>query len=249
MIIDEYSIAERVLATKIIKDKSELFIVSKYLRQEMDCDVAETTVMLDNILTKSDKNYNPIKAASYLEKMAKKAKDYKLKKLDIVILTEPELQEIQKLNNSKLERLAFTLLIYAKVNNALSEDNDNWCNIKLNDLYKIARVSTRNAKEKALLLNKLNKLGYITFSKKNTNLNLRYSFIDDSAKVFKEISDIRELGYQYIAFKDEKYFTYCKKCGVIIKKKSKNDYSTKYCTSCNQSSRNEILLKSFHKLD
>lgn len=250
MIINEYEIAENVLATKTINDKSELFIVAKYLRNEMECDVSETVAMLDNILTKSDRNYNPIKAAKFLEKMSKKASDYKLKKVDYVDITQNELDEIKKLDSIKLQRLAFTLLVYAKYNNKISSDNDNWCNIKLNDLYKISRVSTRNAKEKALYLNRLNRLGYISFSKKNTNLNCRYSLINEEEHNYAlRISDIRELGYQYLAITDKKQFVYCQKCGVIIKKKSKNDYSTKYCGTCTQQLRNENLLKSFHKLD
>lgn len=250
MIINEYEIAENVLATKTINDKSELFIVAKYLRNEMECDVSETVIMLDNILAKSDRNYNPIKAVKFLEKMSKKASDYKLKKVDYVDVTQNELVEIKKLDSIKLQRLAFSLLVHAKYNNKLSSDNDNWCNIKINDLYKTSKVSTRNAKEKALFLNKLNKLGYISFSKKNTNLNCRYLLIDKKEQEYAlRITDIRELGYQYLAITDEKQFVYCQKCGVIIKKKSKNDYSTKYCAACNQLLRNENLLKSFHKLD
>ena len=99
------------------------------------------------------------------------------------------------------------------------------------------------------MLNKLNKLGFISFSKKNTNLNCCYSLVDESNECALRITDIRELGYQYLALKDSKQFVYCKKCGVIVKRKNKNDYSTKYCDECSQRSRNENLLKSFHKLD
>lgn len=249
MIIDEFELAENILASKHINKKSDLFVVAKYLRNEIKCDVAETVAMLDNILTKSDKNYNPIKMASYLESMAIKASDYQLKKVEKIQITRKELKTIHDIQSQKLQRLAFSLLVYAKYNNMLSSDNNGWCNISINDLYKTARVSTRNANEKALFLNKLNQLGLISFSKKNTNLNIRCCFIDDSDDYEMSIDDIRELGYQYLSSIDGQQFLICKRCGVIIKKKSKNDYSAKYCKDCLSMSRNENLLKSFHKLD
>lgn len=248
MIIDEYSYAEELLASKKINQKSDLFVLAKYLRNEVHCDVNETIVMLDNILTKSDKNYNPIKWAKFLERVAYKASDYNLKKVDYVSISKSEIEKVNELRNPKLQRLAFSLLVYAKYNNLLSLDNNNWCNIPINELYKTSKVTTRNSKEKALLLNKLKELGYISFSKKNTNLNCRYLLIDNGNE-FKRINDIRELGYLYLSFTDDKKFTVCQKCGMIVKKKSKNDYSTKYCKNCQNASRNETLLKSFHKLD
>ena len=248
MIIDEYAIAEEILASKKIKEKSDLFVLAKYLRNEVNCDANETLVMLDNILTKSDKNYNPIKWASYLERMAIKAADYGLKKVDYVSVTNNEIKKIRKLQSPKLQRLAFSLLVYAKYNNLLSQDNNDWCNISINELYKTSKVSTRNAKEKALFLNKLKELGYISFSKKNTNLNCRCSFVDNDQEFYK-VNDIRELGYQYLSLTDRRLFVVCQKCGVIFKRKSKNDYTTKYCKECQSVSRNENLLKSFHKLD
>lgn len=249
MIINEYELAERVLSTKEIKEKSDLFVVAKYLRNEIDCDVLETISMLNTILEKSDKNYNPIKWAKSLEKMAIKAANYPLKKVDYIDVTKKEYEKIQELNSPKLQRLLFSLLVHAKYNNLLSSDNNNWCNISLNELYRTAKVSTRNAKEKALLVNKLNTLGVISFSRKNTNLNMQCLIIDDNSEIKVKITDIRELGYQYLSLKNGQSFSKCQKCGIIIKKKSKNDYSTKYCKECLNASRNEILLKSFHKLD
>ena len=249
MIIDEYELAENILASKQIEKKTDLFVVAKYLRNEVNCDIAETVVMLDNILTKSDKNYNPIKMGAYLEKIAIKAAEYQLKKVDYIVVTDNEIKKIKEIQSPKLQRLAFSLLVYAKYNNCLSSDNNNWCNISINDLYKTAKVSTRNSNEKALFLNKLNQLGLISFSKKNTNLNICCLFIDDNSEEKLKITDIRELGYQYLSLIDGQNFSVCQKCGVIIKKKSKNDYSGKYCKECQNTSRNENLLKSFHKLD
>lgn len=249
MLIDEYEIAERILSTKTINNKSDLFVVAKYLRTEMECNEKETLEMLITIAKKSKFEFNPVKSIPFLESISKKAINYKLKKVDYVDITQHEVDEIKKIDSVKIQRVAFTLLVYAKYNNKLSQDNDNWCNIGINEIYKIARVSTRNTKEKALILNKLNTLGYIAFSKKNTNLNCRYLLIDDKEDSFLRVNDLRELGYQYIAIDNKNQFVTCQKCGAIVKKKSKNDYSTKYCAECSQSLRNENLLKSFHKLD
>lgn len=249
MLLDEYSIAEQIMITKKIAKNEELFIVAKYLRNEIKCDELTTFSILDNILSRSKKNYNPAKSAKYVMSVVKKALNNKLKKVDSIIVTNDELEIIHNIENLKLQRLLFSLLVYAKFRNCLSEDNNNWCNININELYKTARVSTRNAKEKGMLLNKLKNLKLISFSRKNTNLNIRCEFVDNENLEGIIISDLRELGYQYLALTDKEHFLKCSNCGVTIKRKNKNDYSTKYCNSCLMLKNIENKRNSFLKLD
>ena len=141
------------------------------------------------------------------------------------------------------------LLVHAKFNNELSKENNDWCNIGINELYKTAKVSTRNSKERAIILNRLKNSGYISFSCRNTNLNIKCEFVDDKKDYDIAITDLRELGYQYLNLSNQDYFTHCENCGVIIKKKSKNDHSTKYCSSCFNEQRMVQKRNSFQKLD
>lgn len=250
MIIDEKVIAEEILTSKRVAKKSDVWIIAKYLRNEINCDVSETLVILSSIMTKINKNFNPIKSAKYLEKVAIKSKGLLLKKVDNIKITSTELGKIASIDNQKLQRLLFVILVYAKTNNCLSETNNNWVNLSINELYKIARVSTRNSKEKGLFLNKLLKTKYISFSAHNTNLNIKCEIVDNEVdKDSITINDIRELGYQYINLSNSSDFVYCENCGVIMKKKNRNDYSTKLCLSCLKELKNENNLNWFHQLD
>ena len=250
MILDEKVIAEEILTSKRIVTKSDIGIIARYLRNEMKCDVPETLIMLSSIMTKINRNFNPIKSAKFLEKLATKSENIPLRKIEYIKITSRELAKIGNVESLKLQRLLFVILVYAKYNNQLSVNNNNWCNVTINELYRYARVSTRNAKEKGLFLNRLASLKLISFSAHNTNLNIKCNIVDnepDNDGI--KITDIRELGYQYLNLNSPNEFTYCGNCGVIMKKKNKNDFSTKICSSCQKTIKNENNLNWFHNLD
>ena len=249
MVLDEYKIAEKALAKNMVERKTDLFVVAKYLRHEVGCNVDEAYSILSSLLSKSFGQSENVKTTEYLIKMAKQAENYELRNIEFIGITAHELYKIKQVNDLKKERVLFSLLVHAKFNNALSVDNNNWCNISINDLYKTAKVSTRNTKERAIILNKLKNFGYISFSCKNTNLNIKCEFVDDKNDYKMVVSDLRELGYQYLNIDNPEWFTYCENCGVIIKKKSKNDHSTKYCSICFNEKRIVQKRNSFQKLD
>ena len=250
MILDEKERVEEILTAKKPATKGDLFIIAKYLRNEMQCDIPETVATLSSIMTKINPKFNPVSSAKYLEKLAVKAVNVPLKQIDSIRITSRELGAIGNIESPKLQRLLFVILVYAKYNNALYSSNNDWCNLSINDLYRYATVSTRNLKEKGTFLNRLFKLGYISFSNQNTNLNIRCNIVDkEPDKDSIKINDIRQLGYQYLSLDNPKQFTYCENCGVIIKKKSKSDYVTKICNECAKEIKNETNLNWFHQLD
>lgn len=250
MILNEKEKVEEILTSKRLATKSDIMIIAKYLRNEMKCDVSETLAMLSSIMTNINRNFNPIKSAKYLESIAIKAENIPLKKIDFIKITSRELGTIGNIESLKLQRLLFVILVFSKYHNILSDNNNNWCNISIGELYRYAKVSTRNAKEKAIFLNRLSKMGYISFSARNTNLNIKCNIVDNEPdKDSIKINDIRELGYQYINLSNPSQFTYCENCGVIMKKKGKKDFSTKTCSACLRVARNEENLNWFHQLD
>ena len=250
MILNEKEKAEEILTSRRIATKADIMLISKYLRNEINCNVSETLVILSSIMTKINKNFNPIKSAKYLERIAKKAKGLPLKQVDNVKITSKELGMIGNIESLKLQRLLFVILVHSKINNKISKTNNSWTNISINELYKEAKVSTRNSKEKCLLLNKLMRMNFISFSSNNTNLNIRCNIVDDLYdKNSITINDVRELGYQYINLSNPREFIYCENCGVIMKKKGKKDTCTKLCQTCLKQSKNEINLNWFHQLD
>ena len=106
MLLDEYSIAEQIMITKRIEKREELFIVAKYLRNETKCDELTTFAILNNILSRSNRNYNPAKSAKYVMNLTKKALNYKLNKVDSIVVTNKELDIIHDIENLKVKNPA-----------------------------------------------------------------------------------------------------------------------------------------------
>ena len=94
--------------------------------------------------------------------------------------------------------------------------------------------------DKFLLLNDLKSNGYISFSSKNDNLNMKINFIDNVNDPILYITDFRELGYEYLNYIKDGKFTRCKICNRLIRKTSKN---IQYCTECKEDKRLETKRK------
>ena len=163
-----------------------------------------------------------------IDKIVKKVKKFKLYETEPITITEAELKTIGEINNMKLEKLAFTLLCFAKLHNSRREQNNNWTNTQRSEIKKSSKVNV--GKQYAFLEGELYKRGLIEFAKSNTNLNTRVLFIDDSSKPVLFISDFRCLGYEYAKYKGADY-TKCKKCGILFLQKKKGRKRS-YCKDC-----------------
>lgn len=165
-----------------------------------------------------------------IDKIVKKVKKFKLYETEPIPITEAELKTIGQINSIKLEKLAFTLLCFAKLWNCRNELNNNWTNTNRYDIKRSSKVNA--GKQYAFLEGELYKRGLIEFAKSNTNLNCRVLFIDDSSKVVLRISDFRCLGYEYAKYKGADYIK-CKKCGILFLQKNKGRGGRKqYCKDC-----------------
>ena len=128
---------------------------------------------------------------------------------------------------------------YAKLYNKISDKNNGWVNTDIKELFRVARVSVKYRNDKFLYLNDLETAGLISFSNKNDNLNLRVTFIDDDSETILRVDDFRELGYEYLNHIGDGKFIRCKCCKMLVKKKSNNDRSTKYCNNCAKEVQNK----------
>lgn len=221
------------------KPTSTLFLLAKYYRQKENLDKEQAVSRLTRFMEQNYKGFQPVLWADTIEDICKKAVRYPLREISHVPVTGPELDRISQLPNRKYQKLAFTILCHAKLHNMISANNNSWANVKINDVYQSARVSVRQKQEKFLCLNDLERFGYLSFSDQNDNLNLKVNMIAPDAPPALTVSDFRELGYEYLNYLGEGSFVRCTKCGRLIKKKSKRDYSTKYCADCAKEIKNE----------
>lgn len=211
------------------KPTSTLFLLGKYYRQKEHLTKEQTILKLDEFMQKNYKNYNSVAWENAIEDIAKKAHKYPLKEIDCIWITKSELDTISKIHNIKYEKLIFTMLCYAKFYNTVSENNNGWVNADISEIYRVSRVTVKYRQDKFLYLNDLESLGFISFSNKNDNLNLRVNFIDTESENVLKISDFRELGYEYLKTVSKDQFVNCQSCHRLVRKKNNRQ---KYCTDC-----------------
>lgn len=189
------------------------------------------------------KNYNSALWEDIIEDISKKANKYSLREIDSIGITQQELDEISEIDNLKYQKLLFTMLCYAKLYNLISENNNGWINVDIKEIFRVARVSVKHRNDKFLYLNDLERTGLISFSSKNDNLNIRVNFADMSGKSVLDVDDFRELGYEYLNYMKKGSFIRCTECNRLVKKKSKHDYSTKYCATCSKKIESQNALE------
>jgi len=162
-----------------------------------------------------------------LEKLARTAGKQPLCEIDGVWITANELATIESLHDKVLERLAFTVLCIAKLNNRRKPNNDNWVNTNRNEVFKTARIFDSVAKSNS-------RIGMLYYKEllrlpNFPRTSYRVEFVDDDSENKLFISDFRELGYEYRKYKGENFIR-CKKCGILVK--GNKNGTKKYCAGC-----------------
>lgn len=187
-------------------------------------------------LLKNYKPYNKVKWEDtinrYIETNFKKG--YELVEIEFIPVTDVEIGKIKLLKSKRLERLAFTMLVIAKMNNMISDKNNGWVNKKDKEIFKHANIKVP-IKTQCLLLNDLKTKGYVEFSERVDNTNNKVLFIEDGKTVLK-VGDMRNLGYIYDDFAGYGRFKKCEVCGEVFKQ---TNNKCKYCDACSKVIKNE----------
>lgn len=224
---------ERVEAERIISDgdintntASKLFLLSKYYRHNGK-GAAETRNVLLKFMEEKYSNYNIHNWFDIIQKYSNKAINHSLTEIDEIPITKNELTTISQINNSKLEKVAFVILVLAKFCNMRNAQNNNWVMVDEYGVFKRARV-TGSIHAQYSCFYQLAKMDLITYSRKVDNINVKVGFIDNASEVVLTVTDLRELGYQYLMYKGEKFIK-CAECGIITRATKHNK---KYCKSC-----------------
>jgi len=185
---------------------------------------------INDFFTKYYKGYNSVQWIDTIEKIVKsihKSKDYELFVVDKIEITNNELETIKKINNGRLEKLAFTLLVYAKIYNKLNKNNTNWINEEHKYIFSDAKVVVK-IEEQGKMIHKLGELGLVEVSRKVDCTNIKINFADENSDVGIEITDFRDFVYLYLKWKGEN-IGFCEECNVPIRITNGN---LKYCKSC-----------------
>ena len=166
-----------------------------------------------------------------IEDISKKAVKYPLREIDHIEISFKEIDAINTITRLPHRKLLFTMLCYAKLYNKISENNNGWINTDIKEIYRVSRVTVKHREDKFLFLNDLERDGWISFSKKNDNLNIKVNFVDSelSDNIALIVRDFRELGYEYLNYIGEGKFVICKDCHRLIRSTSNKKT---YCIVC-----------------
>lgn len=231
IVMNEYDWAEKMINGHDLgkKPRETLSRVSRYY-YENRYTKREIRKQLDTFLTQCDPNVTLVKWSDMLDKIVKGVGKYPLIKVNEILISEPELERILTLEGKQLRRLAFTLLCVAKYWDEASATNNHWVNTPDKEIMQMANIST-SIKRQSAMFNDLRSAGLIRFSKKIDNLNVQVLFIESGENAIR-ITDLRNLGYQYLKHYGEPYFE-CSACGITTKiAEPRRGRRQKYCSSC-----------------
>lgn len=159
-------------------------------------------------------------------------KNIKLIDIDKVPITIKELNKINELENKKIKKLAFVLLVYAKISSAVLDRDDGWINQSYKNIFTESKVSAKG-NDKKLLLHYLYKLEYISQSYKNDSTSLKINYIDNEkdSKIAFYIEDFDFIIYIYLNYIGENWIK-CTECGRYFNKNPNSKKPSKYCSPC-----------------
>lgn len=238
VVLNEVKQAEHIIENGEVGNKpaSTLFLLGKYYRHKKQLDQKQTLDKLNDFMKNNYRNYNSALWEDVLENISKKANKYSLREIDSIAITQSELDRISETDNLRYQKLLFTLLCYAKLYDLISEKNNSWINTDIKEIYRVARVTVKYRNDKFLYLNDLEQMGFVSFSNKNDNLNIRVNFVDATGEIILKINDFRELGYEYLNYIGRENFVKCSKCNRLIRK---TNNKCLYCNECRHEKQKE----------
>ena len=232
IVLNEKEYAIRCLENGYVGSKPffTLSIIAKYYYYCLNYKKSKIEMLLNDFMFK---NYSigyqsdRLSWQDTIEKIVKKVNNYTLLELDGVKITKSELKTISGIGNPNKERVMFTILCLAKFGIARNPQSNGWVNTDSKEIFKMARVSCK-AKERELYIGDLCDRGLLELPKRNDNVSLRVTFIDDGDEELF-ISDFRELGYEYLKYKGENFIR-CAECGILTR--GNKNRTKRYCKDC-----------------
>lgn len=230
IILNEKTYAEKLINDKIVHTKElsyDLNILVRYL-SSTGLNKEEIYKYIEEFMSEAYPEFDINLWYKYIDRYINKAKKRKLFEIEYVPITQNELDKIKEVKNPQKERLLFTLLSLAKLNNLKSETNNNWVNYDEKIIFQLARISCSD-RNRNIMIYELKEAGYVKNSKRS--LNIQVCFIDNSSTPALRLTDMRELGYQYEELKKKTLIRRCSNCGKPFRLKSQKD-RTRLCFDC-----------------
>ena len=241
IILNEHEWAEEAILSHTIGKKpyETLNRVARYY-YDSGATTPEVRSLLENFIIQCDARASIPKWTKTIDYAINAASKRETIMIDAVRVTKAEMNTIDAMESRPLKRVAFTLLCLAKYWDIVNKSTDHWVNNKDGEVMKMANI-TASVRRQSAMYRELRDLGMIQFSKRIDNTNVRVCIIDDTSEVAVDISDFRNLGYQYLMYHGGP-FVVCQNCGIVIKRNAAAKMTLnarpapgsarKYCPEC-----------------
>ena len=232
IVLNENKWAKEMIDNRTLgkKPSETLRRVARYYFDE-GLDKRKTRQKLESFLVGCDQSISIPKWADSIEFALSCAKKREAISIDRIVITEPEMERIGELGGAMVQRLAFTLLCLAKYWDAATKRDVHWVNSKDSDIMRMANINT-SIKRQSAMYNDLYTASLIRFSKRVDNTNVQVQYVCDG-KTAVEVTDLRNLGYQYGMYREPNKYLKCENCGIVVKQTSPNvGRPQKYCREC-----------------
>ena len=167
-----------------------------------------------------------------------------LSNVEKVIITKSEIEQILSLNDDKLEKVAFGLLVYCKIWGSMNGKSDS-CWVRIDntcEFYRDIQYST-NSKTREININKLLNAGLIEIPRKTGSVDIKLNYVDNDSETAIEITSFDDFILDLLKYKGIKIIN-CKECGIrVIAKGNKS----MYCNDCAKNKKRESTRKSVEK--
>lgn len=248
VVLNELEILNKALNENIIDKKSPfvtLRILAKhYLGQGLDKD--DVIYKLNDFMTL---NYDGYRQNKWLDKIkglvstVSKYNSFELIDVKEVNITEEEWDIIITLEDKQLQKLAFILLVYQKINAIKNPSSNGWINQTITDIFKEANIGV-NGDEQKILLHKLYKKQHIKQKTTcdSTSIQINYVYSDSENKI--NINNFNNVITYYHEFKSGNKYIECRECHKRIRQESNKQT---YCKPCGKNMEKRRKLDNWNK--
>ena len=248
IVLDEYVVLDKALNDGIVDNRPTLtiLVLAKHYLGE-GCERDRVIFNINNFMCKHYQGYifaNWQKTIRNIVDKVNRRGDFNLVNIKEVMIYKEELNVVKSISNLKFERLAFTLLVYAKIYNILNKNNTNWVNAEFKDVLNDTgmRISRYDG---ALMVYELKKKGLLQPSRIVDSTNIKVLFAEDEGDVAFKVSHFDNIiDYYYQWLEPEKYMN-CEVCNVPVKKTSNR---RRYCNKCGREKQLDWQRESMSKI-
>ena len=248
-VVNEVKHVENLLKNKKVtprKVMKELRLIVQYYLSK-GCTKEETVELTVQFMNDVNGNSSGEKWRKRIESTTNdiiSKQDYELRDIEEIHITNSELEAIKSLNNDKLRRYAFGLLIRCKIINY--KKHGQWVILDNTSVFLKEINVTAGGEKREKLFHELQTLGFIEITRMTGGSSIKLHYVNylEEPVVTIPLKDINEYITYYEELVSNATIYHCLNCGVRCSWIPKKGRRPNYCRSCDKERTKKRVQKS-----